>query len=140
MTKWYTIIKMIAISSIGCCVPYTLVVLLTKECGDTGMACKWDVRVHLTKHDQLLSTLLSRVAREGYGYKHPSDLRSPWWLASNSLCFGIRLSKFLIQWWKIFGHSQVLAKSVCKSRRDWLLQVVGDNTSLCFNLVKPWSG
>ena len=54
---------------IGRCVPCTLVVLLTKECGDTDMTCKWDVGVYLTEYDQPLSTLLSRVAREGYGYK-----------------------------------------------------------------------
>ena len=77
MTKWYTIIRMIVISSIDHCVPYMLVVLLTKEYGDTSIACKWDVGVHLTKYGQLLSTLLSGVAREGYGYKCPSDLRSP---------------------------------------------------------------
>ena len=26
--------------------PYRLVVLLIKECGDTGMAYRWDIRVH----------------------------------------------------------------------------------------------
>ena len=50
-----------------------LVVLLTKEYGDTDMICKWDVGVHLTERDQLLSTLLSRVAHIGYGYKCLSD-------------------------------------------------------------------
>ena len=87
---------MIAISSIDRCVPYTFVVLLTKKYGDTGMACKWDIGVHLTERDQLLSTLLLRVAREGYGYKCPSDLRSPQWIANNSLYFGTGLSEFLI--------------------------------------------
>ena len=116
MIKWYTIIRMIAISSIGHCVSCTLVVLLTKECEDIDMACKWDIGVHLTERDQLLSTLLSRVAHERYGYKYPSDLRSPRWLTSNSLCYGVELPEFLIQWWKIFGYSQVLAKSVYESR------------------------
>ena len=119
---------------------YGLVVLLTKEYGDIDMVCKWDVGVYLTECDQIRSTLLSRVAYEGYGYKYPSDLRSPRWLASNSLCFGARQSKFLIQWWKIFGHSQMLMKSVYESRWNWFLWIIGDSSSLYFNLVKPQLG
>ena len=87
------------------------------------MASKWDIGVYLTEYDQLVSTLLSRVAHEGYGCKYPSDLRSPQWLASNSLCFEAGLSEFLIQWWNIFGHSQVFAKSVCESRWNWPLRI-----------------
>ena len=116
MIKWYAISRMIALLSVDHCVSYMLVVLIIKWCGDTGMIYKWVVGVYLIKHDQFLDTLLSRVACEGYGYKYPSDLRSPWWLASNSLCFGAGLSEFLIQWWKISGRSQVLVKSVCESR------------------------
>ena len=26
--------------------PYGLVILITKECGDISMACKWDIEVH----------------------------------------------------------------------------------------------
>ena len=130
---------MIAISSIGRCLLCTLVILLTKKYGDTDMTCKWDVRVHLTEHDQLLSTLLSRVAHKRYGYKYPSDLRSPQWLTNNSLCFGVRLSEFLIQDWKISGHSQVLMKLVHESRWNWPLQKIGEN-ALSFNLIRPWPG
>ena len=68
---------MIVISSVGYCIPYTFVVLIIKWCGDTGMACKRDIGVHLIERDQLRSTLLSRVACEGYGYKYLSNLRSP---------------------------------------------------------------
>ena len=66
------------ISSVGSCVPWVLVVLLTKECGDTDMACKRDVGVHLTEYDLLRGTLLLKEARKRYGYKSPSDLRSLW--------------------------------------------------------------
>ena len=114
---------MIAISSIDYCVSCTMVVFLIKECEDTGMACKWDVGVYFTECDQLLSTLLSRIAHEGYGYKYPFDLKSSRWLTSNSLYFDAGLSEFLIQWWKIFEHNQVLKKSVCESRWNWSLRI-----------------
>ena len=51
MIKWYVVIRMIAISSVDDCIPYALVVLLTKECGDTSIACKWDVGVYLIECD-----------------------------------------------------------------------------------------
>ena len=140
MIKQYAITRMIAISSVSRCVPYGLVVLLTNECRDISMTYKWDVGVHLTEYDQLQSTLLSRVAYEGYGYKYPSDLRSSNDLQSISLYFGIGLSEFLIQWWKVSGQNQVLVKSVYESRWDWPLQIIRVNASLYFNLVKFWLG
>ena len=66
------------ISSIGCCMPYGLVVPLTKEYRDTGMACSGMQEYIHTERDQLWSTLLLKVAHEGYRYKYPSDLRSAW--------------------------------------------------------------
>ena len=67
----------------------------------------------IIERDQLQSILLSRMSLMGYRYKCPLDLRSPQWLASNSLCFGTGLTEFLIQGRKASGHSQVLAKSEC---------------------------
>ena len=67
---------MIAISSVDHYMPCWLVILLIKKYGDTDMTYKQDIGVYVTEHDQLLSTLLSRVARKGYGYKYPSELRS----------------------------------------------------------------
>ena len=55
---------------------YFPTVLITKWCGDIGMVYKCDVGVNLIERDQLLSTLLSREARKGYGYECPSNLRS----------------------------------------------------------------
>ena len=107
--KWYAVTRTIALSRLGHCVTYTLVVLLTKECGDTGMPYRWSVGVHFTERDQFRNALLSRDVSSGYGYKYPSDLRSPWWLTSNSLYFGTGLSEFLIQWRKVTRYSQVLA-------------------------------
>ena len=139
MTKWYAITKTIDISSIDRCVPYKLILLLTKEHKNIGMACKWNVGVYFTERDQLWSTLLSRVTLKGYGYKYLSDLRSPRWLASNLLYFSVKLPEFLIQDRKIFGHNQVLVKSICELRWNWSLQEIGENT-LYFNLVRPWLG
>ena len=45
-TKRYATTRMIAISSVDHCVPYELVVLLTKECRDTIMAYRWNVGVY----------------------------------------------------------------------------------------------
>ena len=101
------------LSSIDRCVPYRLVVLLTNECGDIGMAYRWDVRVHLHwtwPTSELF--LLSKFSPMRYGYKYPSDLRPPRRIASNSLHLGTRLSEFLIQWRKVAGCSQVLDLSV----------------------------
>ena len=46
VTKWYVIKGWWYLSSEGHCVPYGLVVLLTKEYGDIGMAYGWDIGVH----------------------------------------------------------------------------------------------
>ena len=113
--------RMIIISSVGHCMPYWWIIFLTKACGNTSMAYGWFVEVYFTEHDHFWSTLLSRIALMGYGYMCLSDLRLPWWLASNSLCFSAGLSEFLIRWWKISGCSQVLVKSKCESRWDWPL-------------------
>ena len=80
-------------------------------------------------------TPLSGDVPSGYGYMIPFDLRSPWWLASNSLYFGAGPSEFLIQWRKVSGCSQVLAKSVSESRWDWPLPATGDD-ALVFQLSK----
>ena len=127
---------MIDISSVGHYVPYRLVVLLIKERRDAGMACRWNIGVYFTKRDQLKSTLLSRVTLKGYRYKCPSDLRSPRWLASNSLCFDARLCEFLIQRWKISGYSQILVKSVCESRWNWSLLIFQRQCYIVFQFSK----
>ena len=46
VTKQYAITRMIAISSVNRCVPYELVILLTKECEDIVMVCRWNIGVH----------------------------------------------------------------------------------------------
>ena len=120
--------------------PYALVILVTKWCGGTGMAYKWDVGVHLTEHDQLWSTLLSRVAHEGCGYKCFSDLRSPQWLASNSLCFDAELSEYLIQWWKVSGHNQVFMVVSLSVKMRLNPLNLGVNASVYFNLIKSKCG
>ena len=122
------------LSSIGRCVPYWLVVLLTKECGDTGIAYRWDITVHLHWIWPTLELfLLSRFALIEYEYKCPSDLRPSRWLASNSLYLGTGLTWFLIWGWKAAGCSQELAKSVCESRLELTPPRVGVNNSLILN-------
>ena len=44
--KQYAITRIIVISSVGRCMPYELVVLLSKECRDTIMACRWNIGVY----------------------------------------------------------------------------------------------
>ncbi len=136
-TKWYAVNRTTALSRLGRYETYTLVVLLTKECGDTDMSHRWS-GVHFTERDQFRNALLSRDVPSGYGCKYPSDLRSPQWLASNLLYFGTELAEFLILERKVTGCSQVLAKSVRESRWNWPLLEIGDNA--VFNLAKSWPG
>ena len=49
------------LSSIGHCVPYRLVVLLTNECGDTGMAYRWDIRTKFACNEQTMKQNEGRV-------------------------------------------------------------------------------
>ena len=46
MTEWYVITGWWCLSSEDHCMPYGLVILLIKECGDTDMAYRWDVGVY----------------------------------------------------------------------------------------------
>ena len=46
MIEWYIIKGWWRLSTGGHYVPYGLVVLLTKECDDIGMAYRWDVEIH----------------------------------------------------------------------------------------------
>ena len=79
---------------------------------------------------------MSKVAHEGYGYKYPSDLRSPQWLASNSLYFDARLTEFLIHDGRFLGTVKYLS-SRCMSQ-DGIdpSELVRVNVSIYFNLAK----
>ena len=103
--------------------PYALVVLIIKWYENTGMKCKWDVGVHHHWTWPIMEYFTVKGSSWRNGYKCPFNLRSSRWLASNSLYFDVRLTEFLIQWWKIFGYSQVLIKLVCESRWDWSLRI-----------------
>ena len=129
------VIRTIIVSSIDHCMPYLLVdCSLNQDVWWHGYGTRMIYRSTFHWADHFRSTLLLGAALMGYGYKYPSDLRLPRWLASNSLCFGARLLEFLIWWWKVSGYSQVLVKFEYESRLDWLLQMKLEIIHYCVSI------
>ena len=74
------------------------------------------------------------------GHMYPSDLRLPWWLASNSLHFGTGLHGFLIHvYGRLLGVVKYLLKSVSSQDGIGHSKKIGEMLDE-LNLAKPRPG